>query len=470
MWLLAALLALIQTIGAPDVGAAASAPAAGAELRLGVGSVKITPPVGAPMAGYYYSRAAGRIHDDLWARAIVLEVGTARAALVACDITSVPRSVVEEARRLIGERPGIPAESVLISATHCHTAPLVLTAGSRFKVGGEMKTIGERYVAELPQKIAESVRVAAASLAPARLSAGRGRETSLVFNRRYFMKDGSVKFNPGMLNPDIVRPAGPVDPDVPVLLFATPEAKPVAACVNFAMHLDTVGNNEISADYPYTLSRVLRDAVGGNLTTLFTISCAGNINHFDVSRPGPQQGDGEAARIGTILAAEVLKTLRRLEGVEAAPLRARSEIVKLPLPEVTPADVDWANKITPTMSDKPDWAHFLDLVKAFKIVDVAARGGRPIDAEVQVITLGSDVAWVGVPGELFVEHGLAIKLASPFRFTVVVELANDSIGYVPNLRAYDQGAYEVISSRCAPGSGEKLVEAAVRLLVALHQK
>jgi len=479
MLTLALFITLLQPVGAlaarsvPSAAAVEAAPAlaaGGAELRLGVGSVKITPPIGAPMAGYYYNRAAEAVHDDLWAKAIVLELGSARAALVVCDITSLPRPVIEEARRLIEERSGIPPASVMISATHCHTAPIVLFPGSRFRLEGEMKTLAEKYVADLPGKIAESVRLAASSLQPVSVSAGRGRETSLAFNRRYFMKDGSVIFNPGFLNPEIVRPAGPVDPDVPVALFMSPAAKPVAVCVNFAMHLDTVGLTEISADYSYTLSRLLREAVGGgaDLLTLFTIGCAGNINHFDVGRPGPQQGHGEAVRIGTTLAAEVLRTMRRLEPVTPAPLRARSEIVKLDLPEVTPADVEWAKKITPLFG-REGAAPFLDFVRAFKIADVAARAGRPIDAEVQVIALGSDVAWVGLPGEFFTEHGLAIKLASPFRFTTVVELANDSIGYVPNLKAYDQGAYEVVSSHCAPGSGERLVDAAVRMLVALHR-
>jgi neutral ceramidase len=483
MLILTILMALIQAVaplsghlssGVPradggDARGVTAALAAAPELRLGVGAVKITPPQGAPMAGYYFNRAATGVHDDLWAKAMVLELGTARAALVACDLTSLPRPVVEEARRLVERDSGIAPGSVMISATHCHTGPVLLTAGSRYNLSGSMKRIAERYVAGLPAKIAGSVRLAAASLKPVRVSAGHGRETSLAFNRRYFMKDGTVKFNPGKLNPDILRPAGPVDPDVPVVFFETSDAKPVASCVNFAMHLDTVGGTEFSADFPYTLARLLRDAVGGELFTFFTTGCAGNVNHFDVGLADPQQGHGEAARIGTVLAAEVLKTLRHLDGVAAAPLRARSEVVRLPLPEVTAEDVAWAKKVTPTMGNQPDWAHFLELVKAFKIVDVAGRAGRPIDAEVQVVALGSDIAWVGVPGELFVEHGLAIKTASPFRFTIVVELANDSIGYVPNLKAYDQGAYEVVASRCAPGSGEMLVEAAVRLLVALHR-
>jgi hypothetical protein len=442
--------------------------AVAADLKAGVGTVKITPPQGAPMAGYYYNRAADGVHDDLWAKALVMESGGTRAALVTCDIAMLPRPFIEEARRLIALEPGIPAENVMISATHTHTGPVLLSAGSRYNLDGEMLRIARQYAADLPKKIAESVRLAAASLQPARVAGGRGREDTLTFNRRLLMKDGSFGWNPGKLNPDIVRPAGPIDPDVPVVLFETPEAKALAVCVNYAMHQDTVGGTEYSADYAYTLSRLLRDVHGAGLVTLFTVGCAGNLNHFDVTWADPQRSHGEAARIGTILAAEALKVIRRVEPAAGTALRARSVTVSLPLPEIKPEELEWAKKITPTFG-KPDAAPFMDLVKAFKIVDVEARKGKPVEAEVQVIALGRDVAWVGLPGEIFTELGMAIKNASPFRFTVVSELTNDSIGYVPNLKAYDEGAYEVVSARCGPGSGEMLVDAAVRMLVEIHR-
>jgi neutral ceramidase len=105
------------------------------------------------------------------------------------------------------------------------------------------------------------------------------------------------------------------------------------------------------------------------------------------------------------------------------------------------------------------------LVRAAKIVEVAERDGRPLEAEVQVIAIGKQFAWVGLPGEIFTELGMAIKRASPFPQTVIAELANGSLGYVPDRKAYAQGAYEVESARCAAGSGEMLVDAATRLLV-----
>jgi hypothetical protein len=107
---------------------------------------------------------------------------------------------------------------------------------------------------------------------------------------------------------------------------------------------------------------------------------------------------------------------------------------------------------------------FMEMVEAYRIADVEARTDGYINAEVQVITLGREVAWVSLPGEIFVQLGMAIKDGSPFAVTSIHELANGSIGYVPTRQAYAQGNYEVISARCAEGSGEMLVDSAIMQL------
>ena len=107
---------------------------------------------------------------------------------------------------------------------------------------------------------------------------------------------------------------------------------------------------------------------------------------------------------------------------------------------------------------------FLQQVESYKIMDLQWRKTNALALTVQVFILGSDTAIVGLPGEIFSELGLIIKNQSPFRNTIVVELANDSIGYVPTRKAFAEGSYEVVNSRVAPGGGEMLVQAAVRLL------
>jgi len=196
--------------------------------------------------------------------------------------------------------------------------------------------------------------------------------------------------------------------------------------------------------------------------SVFSIGTAGNIAHVDVNWSDPQHGPAEAARIGTILAADVLKTYRALEPIHGAGLRTRSRIVTLEWAPIAEGELEQARKTAVKFGkNRPT---FLERVKAFKVMDVASRNSRPLEAEVQVIALGDDVAWVGLPGEIFVELGLSIKQHSPFRHTIIAELANGNIGYVPNREAYPQGNYEVVTSRCAPGSGERLAQTAIELL------
>jgi hypothetical protein len=443
-------------------------PLSGGDLRVGASAVEITPPEGAPMAGYYYNRAAEGVHDPLLARALVFEEGDTRLSIVVCDLSGLPKPTVDQARRLIEETSRIPADHIMISATHTHTGPVILRPGVRYNLEGEMLRIAREYVDQLPSKIAESVSKALAVMGSAKVAAALGEEDSLTFNRRFHMTDGTIGWNPGKLNPKIIKPAGPIDAEVPVVYFSRENAEPLATYVNYALHLDTVGGLYYSADYPYTLGKQLGEVKGPEMVTLFTIGCAGNLNHIDVKSPDRQKGHGEAARIGTVLAAEVLKSYKKLEPVETTPIQAASRIVKLPLDEIKPSDVEWAKKVAETFG-RDDAAPFLDLVNAFKILDVADRNGAPIETEVQVISLGDQVAWVALSGEIFTELGLAIKLASPFQYTIVVELANGSVGYVPNRKSYPEGAYEVISARCGAGSGELLVDTATRVLVDLHR-
>jgi hypothetical protein len=437
------------------------------ELRAGAAAVRITPPAGIPMAGYYRIRLAEGTHDDLYAKAIVMQAGHKTVAMVACDLVGIDRDIVEEARRQVEAATGVPAAHVMISATHSHTGPLM---SRRFLANAppEPLRLAEQFRSQLPVKIAESVKKALSAASPAGVSRGLGHEESVAFYRRFLMKDGTVRFNPGKMNPDIVQPAGSIDPDLAVVRFDAAPDSPLALYVNYALHLDTVGGAHFSADYPYWMAKMLGKIYGPGMTSLFTIGAAGNINHIDVKDPSPQKGHEEARRIGTVLAGEVLKTITRLKPVQPSPLQVSTEIVNLPLPKFTADEVAAANSVAATFG-KDNQAPVDDLVHAFKVLDVTARQGKPLEAEVQIISLGQDLAWVALPGEIFVELGVAIKKASPFKQTIIVGLANGSISYVPTRKGFTEGSYEAISARFAPGGGELLADTAIRLLAALHR-
>jgi hypothetical protein len=449
-----------------------SAPIAAGEPRAGVAAVDITPPPGLPLAGYYHERRAAGVLDPLFCRALVLESAGTRAALVTLDLIEVPRAVTDAARVAIARDGGPAGPQVLLSATHTHTAPVLAWPGQAGAIPGNASPAVQDYTTALPEKIAACVRQAMENLQPAHLSVARARCDGLTFNRRYILRDGSVGWNPGKLNPDIVRPAGPSDPEVGVLYVekpgATGPAQAFATYVNFAMHTDTTGGDRFSADWPGALARVLAGYHGAGHHTQVGLGACGNLNHLDFAWPWPQSGAAEQHRIATILGAAVFLAYKHLQPLPPAPLRGRSATVELELPAVTAEEVAAARQtIAATPDDRS--GNFMKLVRARRVLDVAAREGRPLRAEVQVIAWGRELAWVGLPGEVFAELGLAIKQRSPFPHTFVVSLANENIGYIPDRRSYLEGNYEPESARCAAGSGEKLVEAAMKLLAELRE-
>jgi hypothetical protein len=244
------------------------------------------------------------------------------------------------------------------------------------------------------------------------------------------------------------------------------DRKPLLTYVNYANHLDTTGGALISADFPGTIAQLLADYKGPGMLTIFANGTCGNINHLDVTSATPQTSPEEAKRIGTILAGAVRKTYPHLTAVGDTTLRVRREVVLLPLAKFTDDELHDARDIVAKNGDnKP----FLEQVKAYRIVDVAAREGKPFEVDVQVFSLGSQIAWVALPGECFVELGMNIKAASPFRQTNVIELANGGESYIPNRSAFAEGQYEVVSPRYAEGAGENLVTTAIRLLGELHR-
>lgn len=419
--------------------------------KVGVGITVINPFLDVPLAGYYYPRMPAGIHDDLHAKALVLDNGHDRIVLAAFHLVHVPRTAVEDARFRIQEEFGIPPDHVLITATHSHTGPQLVP----------------QYVQKLGHWIADSVKMAEHNKQPAQLRWAVEEEPSLLHNRRYLMKDGKVVTNPGFLNTDIVKPVGPIDPRLPVLTAETPQGRRIMTWVNYSMHQDTVGGDWISADYSYYLGRLLSRFQGPDITTIFTIGAAGDINHWDFSKPGPQRGFSTAKRIGDVLGADVLKAYTQLQPVDSNRIRAMSSTLSLPFQNITRQDVQKANHILAV--PPPQNVDFtLDRVWATKVMKIHDSKKPDLDAEVQVLTIGP-VAFVGIPGELFVQLGMQIVKESPFPHTAVLELANQDIGYIPTEEAFKQGGYEPTSAVLAPGGGEKIVKEALALLNKCHK-
>ena len=142
-------------------------------------------------------------------------------------------------------------------------------------------------------------------------------------------------------------------------------------------------------------------------------------------------------------------------------LAVADKTLTLPLQEPTPDELAAARENIRHLNDTN--LNFYIKVRAVKALDLLSRGST-FPAEIQVFRLDNDTAIVCLPAEIFVEFGLAIKKASPFKQTLVITICNDRPAYVPTLKAFTEGSYEVINSRLKPGSGEAMVETAIKLL------
>jgi len=443
-----------------------------APLEAGVAVVDITPPLGYRMAGYYSERFNTGTKDPLNAKVIVFRQGETSTAMIFCDLIGLIAEQTGPARQEIEKATGIPVEAINISATHSHTGPLFWglfrDQFHQDAIKEHGKDIREEidYNKFLTECWVKGVKEAQSKLAPVQLSHGRGKETRLAFNRRFFMNDGSVVFNPGLKNPNIDRAAGPIDPTVEIIRVQSDAGEtPVdlGTIISFALHLDTVGGTEYSADFPAYLQQTLQKELGSDSICLFGNGTCGDINHVDAM--GGKVG--KTAEIGQMLGETVIAELSRLAPVKTPELAFSSVRYEQAVQTRTAEELETAWKYFPPTENNvgPPYA----LVKAYTTIDLQQYKNGVTEVEVSVVKLSDDLAIVFLPGEVFVELGMEIKDLSPFEQTLVVELANDCPYYVPTARGYMEGSYEVMNSRLAPGAGEVMVKCALEQLNQLHQ-
>lgn len=454
-------------------------------LQVGIAETEITPPDGFPMAGYYHERLANGQRDPLKAKAIVFRQGETTAAFVIADLTAIARDLCVEVRREASKQTGIPEPYIVVSATHSHTAPDYTGRLYEFLDSNRKPQESPPYAAKLLDGIVAAIVAANDAVQPASLAAGSAEQKVPVsFNRRFVMRDGTVRTWQRHDNPDVIRAAGPIDPEITLLTIRSEAGDiPQGVLSNFALHLDTVGGQQWSADYPYFIEQALRNKLGADVISVFGAGACGDINHSDPSRTERNKTDV----IGNALAATIEAALPDLQPVDATTFQVRTAIVDFPLQEVTQMQLDRAVELIPAAKagEKVD---FFDLVTAYKAIMLEqlrsdpprvpaskflswglshnwAGIGESLPVEVTTMTIGKDVALVFLPGEVFVDLGLAIKRGSPYRTTFIIELSNcvETI-YIPTRAAYAGGSYEVTNATGKPGNGEMLVEAALRLL------
>lgn len=438
-------------------------------LKAGVGRVVITPPIGIRMCGYTVQESVSRgIERDLTATAVVLSDEVTKVAILAVDILFIQSPHVERMRARIGARLRIPADQVLINASHTHLGPTLPGWGQE---PPEQSLIQQRYVEVLEEALAGLAGMADKRLLPARVGAGRG-SAPLGVNRREKLADGRVIIGE--------NPRGAVDRDVGVLRIDDLAGNPIATVMTAGCHTVVLGpkTTVLSPDFVGPAREIVESATGA--LCLFLQGAAGNVNPVcGIGSGGPEQFD-DLQRMGAMLAGETLKVRAQIrthhrrgprrvvqsvaaisnwdyetlpaESVQAFGVAQRRRTLAMaPLPDRETAEraVTTQRKFVEAAKNRGVGTQNVArrLLEWAELVLRHVELGKPVTRDLDVWALRlNDIGIVAVNGEPFAELSLEVKHRSPLPHTFFLGYSNGCLGYLPTPEAFAEGGMEVEES------------------------
>lgn len=432
----------------------------------------ITPPLGTPIAGYYEKRNVKGVLDDLYVSALAVSDGETKALIMAADLVYMPTAETQKCREYIAEFCNVPVDAVFLTFSHTHTGPVVGVAAAT----GESST--PEYEAFLYNQMRDAAYLALNDLKETEFSVGTGEAKNQAFIRRYRMKDGSVRTNPGVGHPDILEALGTPTDTVKLIKMERKDADDIYL-VNFGNHPDTVGGEYISADWPGFVRSTLEKTLDG-VKCMFMTGTQGDVNHIN---PNPTEGQKKGTFIdfdsvprgyehtkhmGRVIAGAVLQICDKTEPVRVDKIKYAAKTVTVASNQDN-SRLEEAERIVKLHAEGKDSELPYTEMELTTVVAEATRivllkdGPESFDFRLTAIGFG-DIAFTGFPGEPFVEIGRRVEADSPFKVTHTCCLANGAGGYFPTKSAYDEGGYEARSSRLKKGVDDILVTGAVELL------
>ena len=444
-------------------------------LKVGYARVNITPPMGIHIAGYYKERIADGALDELEACAVAVGDGKTTALLITIDHCGLNKIFLNEWRANIAAATGVPAEAIYIHTTHTHTGPQLIK--------NSKNPLTAQYEAFLATRVVDVATFAIADMADAKMGIGVSEAKNVAFIRRYRMKDGTAKTNPGVNNPDIVAPIGITDESVSVVRFDR-EGKETVVLANFANHPDVVGGNKISSDWPGMTRRFVEKAID-NTKCIFFNGAQGDVNHVNVHPTagdfndmfndfdGCSRGYGHARHIARVVTGAVMSVYDKVEYIDADEVKYQQKIVEIPSNKPTPEQLPLAHKYNDLHNAGRD-----DEIpyKAMMLTTVVAEAARMVRLEnapdtfpmlFSAIAIG-DVALFGIPGEPFNGVGRGIKESEGWKMVIPTCLTNASEGYFPMMDSYEEGGYEARSSSFKAGVAERIIEEGKAILASMR--
>ncbi len=395
-------------------------------MKAGVARVNITPEHPIWMAGYAARTkpSEGKYHD-LFAKALVLEDGDTRVAIITSDLIGFDPAQCDEVKSAIESATGLLPSQVILSASHTHTGPEIRPEGQHY-----VKEVDNRYAAELTQRIVVAVEEASRELEEITLDFSSAACT-LTVNRRLPTDEGMV------MRPN---PEGVTDPNVSVVRALRGDGSPLAIIFSYPCPPTTLGDYLIGADYPGYAQDVIEEAFEG-CTAMFMLGCAGDqkVRHVDGRgnfKSGPHQ---VAQSLGEELARAVLLAVGGKTTPVPGSIRMALDEVELPLqPPPTREEAErWLNDAN---QHRVEWAK-----EMLRLHEEGGEFQRSSAFTIQTLTVG-DFALIGLSGEMCVDYSLRLKAELSPRPVLVAGYTNGMVGYIPTASMIPDGGYEVDGS------------------------
>jgi neutral ceramidase len=448
-------------------------------LRAGAAVVDITPKVWPlPMVGSFSYRPATSAHDPLHSRALVLDDGSLQLAIAVVDSCYIPRSVLDEAKERASKATKIPTNRMLVSATHTHTAPPpapgVGLRGPEAQAHVENEAL---YSEQLIQGIVDSIINAHARIEPAEIGWAFTEVEDEVFNRRWFMKEGSippdpfggttdrVRMNPPRGSADLVRPAGPTDPEVGILSVRSAAGVPLALLANYSLHyVGAILPGGLSADYFGEFAREISIKLDApaDFVGILSNGTSGNINNIDFTQTRTIREPFEQVRkVAGKVADAVAQAYDAIEHKPSASLSMAERELTLALRKPSAEVYENSQELLTNVPLADYGRQHIYAQWAIALHD----GPDSIDVKLQAIRIG-DLGIAALPFETFVEIGLELKSKSAIRPMFTIELANGAEKYLPTPEHHELGGYETWlgTSQVETQASVKITKALLELL------
>lgn len=444
-------------------------------LLAGFSRIVITPEDGVQVDGYFILRRAEGVLDDIEAHTLALSMDGTDVLIISLDLCHIKQNDMAVYLEAISKAVGIPKDHIFVTASHTHTGPVV----SREFLQEDWGEPEEKYYQALKGYLIEGAKAAMADRKPARMGWTEGYAPGFAFSRRFRMKDGSVRTNPGMGNPDVKEAIGAMDERVGVLRFDR-EGGDTIVLANIGQHPDSVGGSKISSDWPGFMRRTLERSIPG-IKSMYVNGAEGDVSFIniwahdgDLNDLTPDfddvvRGYGHARHMGNQIAGAVLQVYDKANYIPVERIRCKKKLIKLPSNMPEPAELEQAHKYYELhMAGKDDEIPYQGMAlttivaEAERIVRLE-KGPEYFSMELTAIAIG-DVVLLGIPGEPFAGVGIEVKKNQDWKLVLPASNVNGAEGYFPMRDAYDEGGYEARSSYFKAGVAELLIDECNALL------